>query len=235
MQVAIWHTWDNMSLHRCACLLCGTAYAIHMNNCTLPSYNFVLVGCLCPDAMQYITYMTELATLRYGSSQSKSKTASASVGPNMVMLASRVDAYLSQLSNCAAGCLLCLTQAILKLLTLHRPKHAMQAIGDIDLESLIKQNSLSHNKHSETMLVTKVHGNCISLSVGTIDLHGIRVQNNTGPKAAWSSKIAHLESHIASAAAVASAASLLTAWICSSHHCAAFSSLFCCSASHCTC
>ncbi len=84
------------------------------------------------------SYMTELATLRYSSSRSKSKTANASVGTNMLMLASTVHAYLSQLSNCAAGCLLRLTQAILKLLTLHRPKHAMQAIGNINLKSLVK-------------------------------------------------------------------------------------------------
>ncbi len=82
--------------------------------------------------------MTELATLRYGSSRSKSKTANASVGTNMLMLASTVHAYLSQLSNCAAGRLLRITQAILKLLTLHRPKHAMQAMGNINLKSLVK-------------------------------------------------------------------------------------------------
>ncbi len=56
----------------------------------------------------------------------------------MLMLASTVHAYLSQLSNCAAGRLLRITQAILKLLTLHRPKHAMQAMGNINLKSLVK-------------------------------------------------------------------------------------------------
>lgn len=64
-----------------------------------------------------------------GSSQSKSKTADASRALIVLAFASNVAAHLFQLRSCAAGFLLSLTQAILELLTLHRPKHAMQAIG----------------------------------------------------------------------------------------------------------
>ncbi len=76
------------------------------------------------------------------SSQSKSKTANASIAPIVLKLASSVAAHLSQLRNCAAAFLLCLNQAILKLLALHRPKHAMQAIGNITLTTLVSVEQL---------------------------------------------------------------------------------------------